>query len=267
MVYKFKKYLSFFWQIRKSDIMSDMAYPLPFLFKFGTIIFLMFLNIIFINTSFNYIENLSGWNYFQVLGVVGAYTLIDGIMWVLFAQLNAFNNLIKNGDLDWILLKPIDAQFLVSVWRGDIEDLARCVAGLGMVFIALKNTIGFTNVLNIFLFFVLIIFGTMIIYSLNIFVRSISFWTIDATGAWFMMERITSNSQFPIDIYYHKIVRNTLTFIIPLAFIATVPAKILTNVEIDWKLVGLSLLMATLFFLGSRMFWKFSLKHYSSASS
>jgi ABC-type uncharacterized transport system permease subunit len=52
-----------------------------------------------------------------------------------------------------------------------------------------------------------------------------------------------------------------------MAFIATVPARILTNISIDWKFAAISVCMTILLFFGSRRFWKYSLGHYSSASS
>ncbi|MDD5463756.1 MAG: ABC-2 family transporter protein [Candidatus Moranbacteria bacterium] len=226
----------------------------------------MLLSLLFINVSFGFINNLSGWSYYQVLAVVGSYMITEGVMWVFFGQLNAINRHILDGTLDGVLLKPIDDQFYASFWRGDWEDFVRIITGLTVIIIAIKNTIGF-NFNHLFLFVALLFNGIIMLYNFNLIVRSVSFWVIDGTGLWLLMERITSNSQYPTDIYYHKVVRGIMTFVIPIAFVATVPAKILTNNIIDWQLVILSFLMMVIFFLISRWFWKFSLKHYASASS
>lgn len=266
MASKLKKYWEIFVQIQKINLMKRMAYPLSFLINIGTVLLVLVLNFLFIKVTFGYIHNLSGWSYYQVLGIFGCYMIIEGFLWGFMGQLNPINRHISEGTMDGILLKPIDDQFLVSFWRGDYEDLIRIFTGIAALVVAIKNTTGFIWV-NLFLFIILLIIGLISLYGFNLMVRCLSFWIIDGSGLWILIERVTGNAQYPIDIYYNKFVRGFFTFIIPLAFVATVPAKILTNVSIDWKLVLISFGMGVVFFFGSRAFWKFSLKHYSSASS
>lgn len=267
MAYRgFKKYLYIFLQLQKIGIMNRMAYPASFFVSCGTVLLTMLLSILFIRVNFSYIGNLAGWSFYQTLAVMGSYMMVEGFMWVLFAQLSAINSHIIEGTMDGILLRPIDDQFLVSFWRGDPEDGMRIITGVALIAMAIKNTIGFSAP-HLFLTVLMIFNGLVMLYSFNLMMRSISFWVIDGSGLWILMERVTSNSQFPTDIYYHKVVRGFLTFVIPLAFVATVPAKILTNEIIDWQIVSLSFFMMIVFFFVSRMIWKFSLKRYSSASS
>ncbi|MEI7890878.1 MAG: ABC-2 family transporter protein [bacterium] len=266
MVYKFKKYLAIFLQLQKINVMRRTAYPVAFLVGFGTVFLTMFLNILFIKVNFSYITSVAGWSFYQVLAVLGSYMIVEGLMWIFFSQLNPINRHIIEGTLDGILLKPVDNQFLVSFWRGDYEDFARIITGGALLLTAMKNTIGF-DLLHFCLFLLLLFFGVLIFYSFNLAIRSISFWITEGSGLWIFMERVVNSSQFPVDIYYSKIVRGIFTFVVPLAFVATVPAKILTNIAIDWKFAVLSFAMTLFFFFGSRWFWKFSLGHYSSASS
>lgn len=266
LVYNLRKYFSIFLQLQKIGIMKMMAYPSSFFINLVAVSMVMLLSILFVQVNFGYINSIAGWSYYQVLAVVGCYMIVEGIMWVLFALLNAINAHIREGTLDGILLKPVDAQFLVSFWRGDAEDFVRIIVGIILIILAMKNTIGF-NLWHFILFLILLINGVIMIYSFDILVRSISFWVIDGSGLWLFIERVSGNAQYPTDIYYNKAVRSVFTFVIPLAFVATIPAKILTSIQIDWQFTILSFLMAVIFFFGARLFWKFSLKHYSSASS
>lgn len=261
-----KKYGSVFLQLQKINLMKRMAYPGSFLLNIATVFLVMILNVLFINVSFGYINNLAGWTYHQVLAVVGAYMIIEGFMWAFMSQLNPINRHIMEGTLDGVLLKPIDDQFLVSFWRGDFEDFVRMLTGASAIIFAARNVASFDS-WHCLLFLMLLFNGLLTLYGFNLIIRSLSIWIIDGSSLWILIERITSNSQYPVDIYYNKYVRGLFTFVIPLAFVATVPAKILTNVAIDWKLITLSFLMAGIFFFGSRIFWKFSLRHYASASS
>jgi ABC-2 type transport system permease protein len=266
MVSSLRKYFRIFLHLQKINTMNKMAYPLSFLALLGTVLLSMLLSILFIKVNFGYVSSIAGWGFYGVLGVVGSYMIVEGVMWVFFSNLNPFTNHIKEGTLDGLLLKPIDTQFFVSFWKGDFEDGVRIVTGSLLIFLAIKN-ISVFNFLHLILFLLVLLNGVIILYSFNLFFRCFSFWIIESGGLWLLMERMSSNSQYPVDIYYNKIVRGIFTFVIPLAFVATVPAKILTIERIDNRLLFLSFAMAVVFFLFSRWFWKFSLKHYSSASS
>ena len=60
--------------------------------------------------------------------------------------------------------------------------------------------------------------------------------------------------------------RTTLTYVIPVAFIITVPAKALTGqVGISYALVSIA--MGAIAVTLSSAFWRFGLKYYTGASS
>jgi len=266
MVFNLKKYFQIFLHLQKFNLMKKMAYPLSFLNLLVTILFVMFLHVLFIKISFGYITSLAGWTFYQVLAIVGTYMIIEGLMWILFANLNSFSMQIKDGSLDGILLKPIDAQFFVSFWRGDFEDIVRIVTGVSLLFLVANNIAGI-GIKQIVLFLLTLFNGITIMYSFDLALRCLGFWVIEVRSLWLLLDKLFDSSQYPVDIYSQKIVRGIFTFVIPLAFVATVPAKMLTWAVIDWKFLILSFGMALLFFSLARWFWKFSLKHYSSASS
>ena len=266
MASSLKKYFRIFLQLQKFNLMKRMAYPASFLNLLVTILFVMFLYVLFIKISFSYITSLAGWTFYQVLAIVGTYMIMEGLMWILFANLNHFSEYIMGGTLDGLLLKPIDTQFFISFSHGDFSDIVRIVTGISLLF-WVAGEIDSVGFLGVSLFLLTLLNGIIILYSFNLILRCIGFWTIGATSLWFLTDKLFDSSQYPVDIYSQKIVRGIFTFVIPLAFVATVPAKMLTWAVIDWKFLILSFGMALLFFSLARWFWKFSLKHYSSASS
>jgi ABC-2 type transport system permease protein len=120
--------------------------------------------------------------------------------------------------------------------------------------------------LNLFLYIILLFCAIIITYSLNVFLRSISFWTIEGEAFFGLSLALTRITQYPSDIFYNKAIKFIATFIVPLAFMATVPAKILAH-GFDWKLISLSILLTIIFFFLSRRFFYFALRSYESGSS
>ena len=60
--------------------------------------------------------------------------------------------------------------------------------------------------------------------------------------------------------------RALLTFAVPVAFATTFPAQALLG-RADARLLPVGLLLAALGLCGAHLFWRFALRHYSSASS
>lgn len=268
LAFKIKKYLGIMWYMQKIDIMNRMAYRINFAVQSLTVGLQMVFSLVFISVLFSSNKAVAGWSFYEALLIVGTYMIIEGLMWGLCAYLSALNKSIREGTLDGILLRPMDTQFLISVWQGDAEDFVRVASGIGVIVFSLKHLeFAFGQLgLNLFLYFWMVFCALAIAYSVNVLLRSISFWTIEGNALFSISMALTRITQYPTDIFYNKAVRFAATFIVPLAFMATMPAKILAR-GFDWKLVVSATLLAIFFFLFSRWFFHFALKRYESGSS
>lgn len=263
-----KKYFKIFLHLQKIGIMSRTAYKVNFLILSIAVLLQVFFSLFFIKIIFGFLDNIAGWGYFEALIVVATYMLVDGLMWNLFAHFSAITRHVRNGTLDGILVKPIDSQFLVSVWRGDLEDAVRVVSSLGVLVYAVNNLgiNGFELFVNSILYIFLVFNALIIVYSINVFVKSVVFWVVEGMAFYHLTDSLFRMTQYPSDIFFHKIAKVFTLTVIPLAFMATVPAKILARGFDAWLIIG-SFVVAGIFFAASRKFWLFALKNYSSASS
>jgi ABC-2 type transport system permease protein len=94
---------------------------------------------------------------------------------------------------------------------------------------------------------------------------TLGIWLVRVDNLWILSENVTQIARFPLDIYQSAI-RRLLTYALPLAFLALMPASQLVR-GFDPAMVGLGLVWAFVFAFGSRWFWRFGLRHYTSASS
>ncbi len=264
----FKRYFKI-WKINLyAALMTRLAYRFNFIFLCFAVFLQMFSTLVFIKIIFSFINNLSGWSFDEALLVVSSYMIIEGLMWATCAYLSGLSINIKMGTMDYILVKPIDSLFLVSTWRGDPEDWVRVITAIGIFIYAVSN-LNLPLILllpNLFYYIILIFNAFVIIYSFNLIIKTFAFWVVEAQGLWIVSDTITKLSQYPTDIFFHKAIRVVFSTIIPLAFIATVPAKILIY-GFNSILFFSSCFLAIIFFVVARQFWLFGLKHYSSASS
>lgn len=107
--------------------------------------------------------------------------------------------------------------------------------------------------------------GLAILYSLWFVLSATSIWFVKVWNATEVLRSVLAAGRYPMSAYPPAL-RLVFTVVVPVAFLTTVPAQaILGLAEPRWLLA--SGLMAVLALGVSRTFWRFALRHYTSASS
>jgi ABC-2 type transport system permease protein len=102
-------------------------------------------------------------------------------------------------------------------------------------------------------------------YSLSLALMTTAIWLVRVDNLWVLTETAASVSRTPVDVYPASVQRLFMYFL-PLAFLATMPAKALVEgFNGTWLALGLS--WAVLALVASRAFWRYATRHYASASS
>lgn len=214
-------------------------------------------------------QNVRGWRWQHMLVLVGVYRLVaGGIRIAIVPNMRRLLEDIRNGTLDFVLLRPVNSQFLVSirevvVYRVADVLLGLCVAGYGCY--ALTGQIPLRESL---LFALMLAAGFAIVYGVWLMLGTLCFWFVRVQNIEMVFWNVFEAGRFPIDIY-RPAVRWTLTYVIPLAFITTVPAAALIGDQTKippWAPFWGFVLAAVMLLVSSR-FWRFGLRHYSGASA
>lgn len=268
LAHKLKLYWRIFLCQKKINIQERMIYRFSFCLMSLSVFILQIITIFFFHLVFGWVRDINGWNYYQVLLIVGTTMLVDGLLWVSCAYTHALRHYVRLGNFDGILTKPVDSQFLISIVRGDIEDMMRIFTSLGIIIYAVAHfNLGlFQLLLGSFVYLLLVINSLVIMYSISIMMNAIVFWTIEGVSTFDLSDTVIRAAQYPVDIYSNKLVRLVFTLLVPAAFIGTYPAQMLAK-GFDWRLILTSIILAFLFFKSSRFVWKKALAKYSSASS
>jgi ABC-2 type transport system permease protein len=110
-----------------------------------------------------------------------------------------------------------------------------------------------------------LLLGLVILYSLWFMLGATSIWFVKIYNVTEVLRGLVEAGRFPL-VAYPVAYRLFFTFVVPVAFLTTVPAEALLG-RIQWPwLVGSALLAAGLLW-GSHLFWRFALRFYTSASS
>ncbi|MDR6676237.1 ABC transporter permease [Pseudomonas oryzihabitans] len=225
----------------------------------------MLLALYFLNAMFNEVGSLGGWSLYQVLGLFGVALILEGLLEVwLFPSLHSLSEQVRTGDLDYLLVRPVDSQFLVSCSKISIWELPRVLIGGAVVIYAMsvESALGLGNLLA---FLGLMIAGVTIFYSFFLITCTLSIWFVKIGDVWIISYTIMEIARFPVTAFPGSI-RTVLTFLVPVYFVSNVPAAAAMGL-VEWQAVVGAFLCALVSLCISRVFWLFALRSYSSASS
>src|SRR5581483_11561505 len=163
-------------QVRTS-MLSAMQYRADFVVRgFITLLWLA-VALVPILIVFGARSSVAGWSFAEALVVVGWFTLLKGVLeGAVSPSLTAVVEHVRHGTLDFVLLKPADAQFLVSTAKLEPWRLLD-IAGAGVIFTYAFILLGrWPHPAQIALSLVFLVLAILILYSIWILVVSAAFW-------------------------------------------------------------------------------------------
>ncbi|HEV3004199.1 MAG TPA: ABC-2 family transporter protein, partial [Pirellulales bacterium] len=182
------------------------------------------------------------------------------------------SELIRTGNLDFALLKPIDAQFLVSLQKIEWSALANFCFAAGLLSYSLAQLDYRPSAAQCLLYPLYVACGVAMLYSLMITLSSISIWLGRNQSLYDFWFYITNFSRYPMEIYQGRFgtpLRWTFTFVVPVLIVVNVPARLLAKPlsSQSWPLAAFALFATVASLAASRWVFQRALASYRSASS
>lgn len=222
--------------------------------------FVLIILVIYSNT-----DMVAGWSRGDAIILGATCFLMNAVVTAFFFSLMEIPQHVRLGTLDFIVTKPIDTQFWISLRRFNFDQVGTLLSGFVLVFVGVKLSHLHPSALQWLAFFALVAASLVIFYSFLLALMTTGIWLVRVDNLWVLGESVMQVARYPLDIYQTGLQR-FFTYLVPLAFIATIPARQLVN-GLDPAMVALGLAWAAVCFLGARKFWRFALTHYTSASS
>lgn len=258
---RYFKIIRLFWT---TAIAAELEYRLNFLIaaitSIANLIGSLFGLFLFYRTDYTF----QGWSWQEAIIVLGLFTLLQGFSATfLVPNLNSIVKQVEQGTLDFVLLKPISSQFWLSTKTISPWGLPDLVFGLILIIYAGSN-LGLTWY-NYLASLIPLGFGIIILYSLWFILGATSIWFVKVYNVTEVLRGLLEAGRYPM-VAYPAIYRFFFTFVVPVAFLTTVPAQaMLDRSELVWN-IGAAVLAGVLFAF-SIFFWRFALRFYTSASS
>jgi ABC-2 type transport system permease protein len=209
---------------------------------------------------------IAGWTFERALVVVGWFTLLKGILdGAVNPSLISVVDQIRQGTLDFVLLKPADAQFLVSTAKFELWKLADAAVAIGIFAFAFTRLGRTPAPEDVALSLGLLASATMVLYSVWILVVSAAFWVVRLDNLTYLFNSLFDFARWPATIF-SGFWRILFTVVIPLALMTTYPAEALLG-TLAPRTAALAVAGSLAFAALARAVWKRAIGRYTSASS
>jgi ABC-2 type transport system permease protein len=250
----------------RTSVQTDIEYRADFYTRIVASLLSLLTTVGSLSIVYGYTSNIKGWSFPQVLVLLSVYYLMNGVIEMFIApNMRNVMGQVRDGTLDFVLLKPTSAQFLASFRTINIWQIPVVLVGIGLSFYSIAKLSLTVGAIQAVAFGTSLLSGCGVVYSFWLCLVTLTFWFVKIDNIEQVMWQAFEAGRMPIEIYPAWL-RGTLTYIVPVAFIITVPAQELAG-RISPAYAAVSLAVGVLAVLLSSAFWRFGLKHYTGASA
>lgn len=264
------RYLRLYGSLGRFALARELAFRGNFLAKVSVEVLWLGILMAFYRTVFGRTSSIAGWSEPQYLFFVGCFFTLNGLIETLFLEnCDGFAELVRTGDLDFLLLKPIDEQFLISCRKVDWSTSLNVVMGVMVMGLALHQMHWAFDGARLAAFLIALACGVMIAYSFMLVLTSFSVWMVRNQSLMEMWWLFSSLARYPKSIFsgtWAEGIGKFFTYVLPILLVVNVPAEAMVK-TLDWKVVGGTLVATVAAVYLSRKFFQKALRAYRSASS
>lgn len=249
------KLIKMFGTFLRLNIIAEMEFRSNFIIRLLSQFLYVAVQVAMIETYFRFTSSIGSWTRSDVFILAGIFRLVEGGFHILFhTNLMGLSDIVRTGELDSYLVKPINTLVLLGLSRQQWYELSTFISGIFFLIYFLPQ--------HSLLIWLSILFwstlGLICLSSIILIFATLSFYMNRVSAISSIWDAISKVGQFPLDIFGRALA--------PLMVVATIPTRIILEKSGSWDIVtqlfGTLILSYTAY-----QFWRYSLKHYSSASS
>jgi ABC-2 type transport system permease protein len=260
------RYLTLFATQLRTSIATAMQYRANFFIEIILSVAWLAIALLPLIVLFDQRDSVAGWDRPSALIVMAYFMAVKAIMeGMVTPSLVSLVEKIRTGAFDYVLLKPVDAQFMVSTAGYEPQKAIDLIGAIVLACYAFSQRGIWPTAGQLGMGFVLLVSGVLAMYSLWIICAAASFWVVKLDNLIYLLQAIFDTARWPIQVF-RGAWRFVFTFVIPVAIMTTFPAMALLG-KLSPRTTLLTLGGALAMLIISRLMWRGAIRNYTSASS
>jgi ABC-2 type transport system permease protein len=260
-----KKYFSLYLAMFKTSFIADLEYRANFFTRILTDIFWYAAQILTFEVIYQHTNKIGDWGVKEMRVFLGLLFVIDAFYMIFIHEnLDSLSEKVRKGDLDLLLAKPVNSQFMITLQKANTAILGNLILGTSWLIFALHGLDSF-NYLRLFWLLILVPCSLCVIYTMRFIFSASAVIFTRSENLQFLWWQVYRLGMRPDSMYFPWL-KYILLSVIPVGVIVSIPARALLNPPNYFYLLW-PLVLAPVLIYFSHRFWKFALRFYSSASS
>jgi len=268
-----RRSFSLLFRLLRIQIRSQLQYPTSFIFDVISNTIVMGSFFVAFALTISRFDNISGWTIGEVAFIWGITEFSFGMMDMVFSgfDYDTFGPLIRKGQFDQLLLRPVNITLQVLGSRFVLRRLGKIAEGLIIFFYGLSLIEVHWTIYKIMYIPILSISQVLFFGSLFIIGATTTFWTMERLEILNIFTYGGSEiMSYPIHIF-PRAIRLIFTFLVPAIFMSYFPAVYILGKPDPLNAPGFTAFLApiigiAMLFLSLR-FWQFGIRNYQSTGS
>ncbi len=227
----------------------------------GDLAWLLF-TIVFFSSIYSHAGDIGGWPWADVLMLIGTAHIVNGLYTALFeSNIRRLSAGVKNGSLDRWLTYPADVQLLLTFGRINLRGFLTALLGAGITLYALSPVVSQPRLEAVAIYALLLVGAVIVRLAAAFLIETLAFFLVNVEILRALQNEFYGYATYPAAVYPNWVWKLAFTVLIPVLWMANIPAAALRDPEIAvWWLFFPPLLLAL-----SRKAFAFALRHYQSA--
>lgn len=254
------------------QIHAQFQYKTDLLVGIFTLCFLTALEFVALLLYFVPFHSLLGWQVGEVALLASLSAFGSGLAEMVGAGVDHFADIIRRGDFDRLLIRPVGAFLQVMGNDFRLSRLGRLLQAWVAFAVAMHLLPNLHWSFDKLMVLLLGVMSNMVIFiAILLLGATLCFWTVETTELTNLLhDGGREMLNYPITIY-NRSLQGFFLFIVPLAFGSYVPACYILGRELPFGLptwlAFVSPLAALLFAYIAGLLWRFGVRHYQSTGS
>jgi ABC-2 type transport system permease protein len=257
------------WDLAKAALRAQMEYRANFLVGILAGVVWQVTGFFTIWVILSRFHSIGGWTLGEIAFLYGLRLTAHGLWVVPFARLIDMDYMVREGEFDRFLIRPLNPMLQIITSRLRIAALGDLVGGVVLLSAAsAKAGVDWSPVALVYLILVLI-GGALAEAALQIGCAALSFRFLDTGGLRFLIDDAFNKfGGYPLKIFSGGM-QFFLTWIVPMAFVAYLPAAVLLGrtgeLRVSPVVAYLAPLVGLIWFVAAWRIWSWQSRNYQSS--
>jgi len=215
--------------------------------------------------------SIGGWTFPQIAVLYALRLLAHAVYLVPLYMLNELDSLVREGTFDRFLVRPLNPLLQVLTRRFSVNSLGDTVTAVGILCYASSIADLRWTPMTVLYAAAAVLGGALIEGGLAIAISSMAFRFVEVWPARYLADHILLNfGSYPLSVF-GAVAQWVMTWIVPVAFVAWVPAAVILDstdgLGVSGTVAWLAPLVGAIWFCLGYQVWRFQLRSYESTGN